>query len=58
MYKSQIIFIPGKLITDNIIVAYELFHSLKRWTQGNQCFMALKRICARLTTGLNGRIYS
>ncbi|KAJ8767776.1 hypothetical protein K2173_020716 [Erythroxylum novogranatense] len=39
---TQSAFIPNRLITNNIIVAYELFHTLKRKTQGRLGFLALK----------------
>lgn len=39
---SQIAFIPRRLITDNIIVAYEPLHSMKSRYRGKECGMALK----------------
>lgn len=39
---TQIAFIPGRLITDNIMIAHELIHFMKRKTTGKQGWMALK----------------
>lgn len=35
-------FIPGKLITDNILVAYETLHTLNTKKKGRASYMALK----------------
>lgn len=40
--KSQNAFVPRRLITDNILVAYDVIHFLKRKSKGNQGFMSLK----------------
>ena len=39
---NQSAFIPGKHITDNIIVAFEAFHTMATRLKGKQGFMALK----------------
>lgn len=39
---TQSTFIPGRLITDNIMIAHELIHFMKRKTTGKQGWMALK----------------
>ncbi|KAL8108560.1 hypothetical protein AgCh_024870 [Apium graveolens] len=39
---TQSAFIPGRLITDNIMVAFEVIHYMKRKTRGKEAWMALK----------------
>ncbi|XP_042952134.1 uncharacterized protein LOC122289223 [Carya illinoinensis] len=39
---SQIAFVPGRLITNNVLVAYEMIHFLRRKRKGKDGFMSLK----------------
>ena len=40
--EDQIVFVLGRLITDNIMIAFEINHFLKRKTKGKDGVAALK----------------
>ena len=42
MFETQCAFVLGKLITDNVLVAFETLHYLKTRCEGRKGFMAIK----------------
>lgn len=40
--EEQSAFIPGRIISDNIMISFEIIHYMKRKTQGKKGWMALK----------------
>ena len=39
--ENQSVFVPGRLITDNVLVAFKIMHYLKK-KEGKECYMAVK----------------
>lgn len=40
--NAQNAFIPGRLISDNVLIAYEILHTLRQKRTGKKGFMAIK----------------
>ena len=42
IFEEQLAFVPGRSLVDNIVVAFELIHSMKRKTHGKDGWTTLK----------------
>lgn len=51
---NQSVFIHGRLISDNTLIAYEVLHSMTNRFKGQARYMALKLDIERPMTALNG----
>lgn len=45
--ENQSVFMSERLITDHVMVAYEVIHFLKRKRKGRNIFMALKLVMSK-----------
>jgi hypothetical protein len=39
---NELAFVPGRILSDNIILACEMLHYMRRMKKGNDVYMALK----------------
>ena len=52
--ETQSAFIPGRIITHNIIISFETCHHIKRKRQGKHGLVAMKTDMSKAITVLNG----
>lgn len=52
--ENQSAFIPGRSISDNVLITHEVLQFLKTFKAEKRCTMAVKRTCQRPTTDWNG----
>lgn len=52
--EAQSAFVPGRLIIDKVMVAFETMHSIAKKRKGKEGLMAIKLDIVKPTTGLNG----
>ena len=52
--ENQSAFTAGRLITDNVLIVFEMMHYLKHKKEGKDCYMAIKLDLSKAQIGWNG----